>query len=274
MTVAGKPYTVKQGGTADVASIGIFRNDGTWMLDANDNNMWDGSPTDSLINTFNPITGGIPVTGDWNGDGRTKIGLYLDGMWYLDYNGNGVWDSPTVDKQYTFVTYVAGDMPVTGDWNGNGKTSIGIFRYNAVTGNGDWYLDWNDNGVWNGTPADKLYSFTTYDPADIPVSGDWNGNNKTKIGLFRNGIWLLDYNGDGIWDGGTVDKQSIFTAYVSGDRPVTGSWNGDGLTKIGILRGSLWYVDYNGSRVWNATLDRIYNFTTIQTGDVPVTGQW
>jgi hypothetical protein len=27
---------------------------------------------------------------------------------------------------------------------------------------------------------------------DIPVTGDWNGNGVTKIGIFRNGLWYLD----------------------------------------------------------------------------------
>jgi len=40
----------------------------------------------------------IPVTGDWNGTGTTKIGVFSNGTWYLDMNGNGVWDGPSVDK--------------------------------------------------------------------------------------------------------------------------------------------------------------------------------
>ena len=27
-----------------------------------------------------------------------KIGLYKDGAWYLDKNGNGVWDGPVIDS--------------------------------------------------------------------------------------------------------------------------------------------------------------------------------
>ena len=42
--------------------------------------------------TISASRGGIPVTGDWNGDGTTKIGVFIDGRWFLDLNGNGVWD--------------------------------------------------------------------------------------------------------------------------------------------------------------------------------------
>ena len=32
------------------------------------------------------------MTGDWDGSGVTKIGVFIDGLWFLDLNGNGVWD--------------------------------------------------------------------------------------------------------------------------------------------------------------------------------------
>ena len=57
-------------------------------------------------------------------------------QWYLDWNGNGVWDG--ADKAYNFGA--PGWINVTGDWNNDGKTDIG------VTNGQQWYLDWNDNG--------------------------------------------------------------------------------------------------------------------------------
>lgn len=42
----------------------------------------------------------VPVVGDWNGDGKTKVGVYRpsEGTFYLDYNGNGTWEGCTTDK--------------------------------------------------------------------------------------------------------------------------------------------------------------------------------
>jgi len=51
--------------------------------------------------------------GDWNGDGVTEIGIYKDGVWYLDYNGNGIWDTG-IDKVDYFGTL--GWTPVVGKW--------------------------------------------------------------------------------------------------------------------------------------------------------------
>jgi len=142
-----------------------------------------------------PAPVGEIVYGDWNGDGNLKIGIYSNGKWYLDMNGTGVWDSG--DVTYSFG--LAGDIPVVGDWTGNGKTKIGVFR------NGMWYLDYPGTGTWIGcatTPGDATkdacYSFGT--AGDIPVTGDWTGNGKTQIGVYRNGAWYLDMNGDGTWE--------------------------------------------------------------------------
>ena len=35
--------------------------------------------------------GWTSVVGDWNGDGKTEIGIYQNGAWYLDYDGSGNW---------------------------------------------------------------------------------------------------------------------------------------------------------------------------------------
>jgi hypothetical protein len=72
---------------------------------------------DALYTNFGR-TGDIPVVGDWNGDGMTKIGVFRvvsgQGRWYLDFNGNGIWEGGSVDKYYIFGTL--GDWPVTGNW--------------------------------------------------------------------------------------------------------------------------------------------------------------
>ncbi len=69
------------------------------------------------------------VVGDWNGDGHGEVGVYQNGVWYLDYNGNGIFD-PGVDR--VFAWGWATSTPVAGDWNGDGKTEAGVY----------------DNGVW------------------------------------------------------------------------------------------------------------------------------
>ena len=59
------------------------------------------------------------LLGDWNGDGKTEIGVFNEGSWYLDYNGNGVWDGFATTEASAFGW--PGVTPVVGDWNGDGK---------------------------------------------------------------------------------------------------------------------------------------------------------
>ena len=68
------------------------------------------------------MPGAIPITGDFNGDGITDIGGLQDGEWFIDLNGNGIWDEGDLWAKLGHE----GDLPVTGDWDGDGKTDIGI----------------------------------------------------------------------------------------------------------------------------------------------------
>ena len=129
----------------------------------------------------------------------TKIGIYKDGVWYLDLNGNGG-ITTGIDKPYIFGT--TGWTKVVGDWNGDGTTKIGLYK------DGTWYLDWNGNGAWDdGT--DKVYIFGT--TGWTSVVGDWNGDGTTKIGLYKDGAWYLDWNGNGAWD--DWHRQGIYFWY-------------------------------------------------------------
>jgi len=255
-------------GTAIPDKIGVFRNSThLFYIDYNGNGVWNGAGIDKQYDFG--ISGDIPVTGDWNADGRTEIGVFRPSthLFYLDYNGNGVWNGAIVDRQYNFG--ISGDIPITGDWDNDGKYEIGVFRNSTHL----FYLDYNGNGAWNGGSVDKQYSFGI--TGDIPVTGDWNSDGKTEIGVFRPSthLFYLDNNGNGVWNGAVTDRQYNFG--ISGDIPVTGDWNADGGTEIGVFRNSthLFYLDYNGNGAWNgASVDRQYNFGII--GDKPITGKW
>jgi hypothetical protein len=191
----------------------------------------------------------------------TKIGVFRPIQWFLDANGNGMWNSG-LDTTYPDFG-LAGDTPVTGDWNADGFTEVGIFRA------GRWVLDANGNGAWD-SGIDAVY--TSFGLAtDLPVTGDWNGDGTTQIGVFRNGKWYLDANGNGVWDSG-ID--TLYTSFgLAGDIPVTGDWNGDGTTQIGVYRNGKWYLDANGNGVWDSGIDTVYTSFGLAT-DIPVTGDW
>jgi hypothetical protein len=245
-------FTLAQQPNGTPSQLRIYRN-GLWYVDGNRNRAWDGVPPDQLL-SFG-VAGDIPILGDWDGSGRRKLGVYRGGSWYVDYNGNDRWDGTGTGGDKIFSFGVPGDIPVIGDWDGTGRLRIGVYR------NGLWYVDLNGNNQWDGTGSggDAIFSFGV--PGDIPIVGDWDGSGRLRIGVYRNGLWYVDLNGNNQWDGAGPSGDAILSFGVPGDVPVIGDWDGSGKLRIGIYRGGLWYVDLNGNNQWDGQgADAIYLF--------------
>ncbi len=210
-----------------------------------------------LAGVFNYVS---PITAefDWMAFSQPdcasdQIGVFRNGPIYLDYNGNLVWDEG--DKFEWFGT--TGDLPVAGDWDGDGKDEIAVFR------NGGWYFDTNGDGYWSTGDTTGWFGAI----GDLPAAGDWDGDGKDEIAVFRNGGWYFDKNGDGYWS--TEDTTGWFGAI--GDLPAAGDWDGDGKDEIAVFRNGGWYFDTNGDGYWT-TGDTTGWFGA--TGDLPVAGDW
>ena len=136
-------------------------------------------------------------------------------MWYLDKSGNGKWDGCAVDACMGPYGGYDIDIPVVGDWIGDGITKIGIYRQ------GQWFLDKNANGVWDDPVTDIYVDYFGGMPLDKPVVGDWTGDGISKIGIFQQGAWYLDKNGNGLWDDCGVDTCIPAFGGYAGDIPIT-----------------------------------------------------
>lgn len=243
--------------------IGVFRKGTmTFYFDANGNGTWDGTTRDRQYQFGNSHD--IPLTGDWNGDRKTEIGVFRPSThrFLLDYNGNGTWDGIIVDREYNFGTGT--DDPIIGDWNGDGMTDIGIFRNSTRR----FFLDYNGNGVLDNATIDRYYIFGNIN--DTPVSGDWNNDGRTEIGTYNlSRYWFIDLDGNGSL--GTGDPSFRFV--IAGDIPMTGDWNNDGITDVGVYINAThrYYLDYDSDRKWNAILDKNLPFLC---GDYPISGKW
>ena len=247
------------------SAVGVFR-DGQWLLDANGNGAWDGCDTEFCFSGFGRA-GDLPASGNWDGGGKSYIGVLRSstGEWFIDRNGNRKWDGCVTDGCYSGFG-APGDLPVAGDWTGSGFSKIGVFR------NGQWFLD-NGNGKWDGCGTELCLSFGQ--SGDLPVAGNWDGGLKAGVGVFRAGTWYLDYNGNGAWDGCGTDRCYFNSFGQEGDLPAAGDWNGDGKAKVGVFRNGTWYLDYNGNGAWDGcSVDRCYEGSFGQAGDWPVAGKW
>lgn len=209
-----------------------------------------------LVTTFTyGQAGDIPVVGDWTGTGVKRAGVFRNGTWILDTNGDGVLNAG--DQVVTFGQ--AGDIPVVGDWTGSGKVKLGLYRAGA------FILDLS--GHLSGVPTgveDATFSFGQ--PADIPVVGDWNGSGFSKVGVFRNGSWLVDYNGDHLFNG--LDK--AYTYGQAGDIPVTGNWDSSGITRLGVYRAGNWILNYIGTNILGVIGVTELNIPFGAPGQIPI----
>lgn len=242
-------------------SAGVFR-DGSFYLDANNSMKWE-SGGQSLLNSVQDqrvrfgIAGDVPVTGDWNGDGVKDVGVFRNGTWYLDQNGNFQWNG-IGGGDVSFKFGIAGDTPISGDWNGDGVTDIGVQR------NDLFYLDLNGNHKWD-SGVDAFFRFGN--SGDKAVTGDWNGDGKTEIGVLRGSRWYLDLDGNRKWNAGDLS----FNFGTAGDLPVSGDWNADGKTDVGVFRSGYYYLDRDGNHKWGGN-DVRFGFGNVS--DVPVVGTW
>lgn len=192
-----------------------------------------------------------------------------------------------------------GDLPVVGDWDGDGMDTVGVFR------DGTFFLK-NSNGPGF---ADIVVSFGQ--AGDLPVVGDWDADGIDSIGVYRNGTFLLrksntpglpqiiidlGVEGDlplgGDWNNDTIDtvgiyrptdglvalkdgdsgggfQDVIFTYGGAGDKPVGGDWNADGTNTIGVYREDVFLLRNSNS---NGFADIIVQFGL--SGDLPLAGDW
>jgi hypothetical protein len=267
--VTSQACTYTAPGAANASHIGIF-SQGTWYMDTTGNGVWDGVLMDKMMPSFGVgLPNAIPVTGDWDGTGVVRVGVFSNGMWYLDIKGDGVWDGGIMDRVIpNFGQGLPNVMPVTGDWDGSGKTRIGVFT------NGTWYLDIKGDGVWDGGIVDRVIpNFGQGLPNVMPVTGDWDGSGKTRIGVFTNGTWYLDIKGDGVWDGGTMDKMMPnFGQGLTNAMPVAGDWDGTGVVRVGVFTNGTWYLDMKGDGVWDGgVVDKVIpNFGTGVNSALPI----
>jgi hypothetical protein len=181
----------------------------------------------SQTNTFRfeqfGTTDDVPVSGDYDGDNKADVAVYRQGATagaqsYFYYR-------PTIVANVDFRQMawgVAGDKPVVGDFDGDGKSDAAVFRLS----NGTWYVSRSSDNqlqaVNFGIASDKL------------VAADYDGDNKTDFAVYRGGTWYIQRS------------QLGFTGIQFGvetDVPTPADYDGDGRTDIAVFRNGTWYLN-------------------------------
>ncbi|GGF32967.1 hypothetical protein GCM10011519_03030 [Marmoricola endophyticus] len=186
------------------------------------------------------------------------------------------------------------DTPVIGDWNGDGKDDVGVYRDGARGGtffeNGARSIafgtgrdnvfagDWDGNGVTDvgvrpasGTTtvmraaSGALSRATLGDLYSLPVVGDWNGDRKDDVGTFRpdTATWTLRAANGAL---------TRIQYGQRGDLPLPGDWNGDGKDDLGVYRPATrtFYMRVVAGGKQQPSRTAVFGTTT----QLPIAGDW
>ena len=154
-----------------IATPGLYRqSDGyVYLRDSNtqgiaDREFYFGDPGD------------IPLAGDWNGNGRDTVSIYRtsDARVYI-INELGLDGGALGAADYSYGFGNPGDRPFTGDFDGDGIDTVGLYRQSTGF---VYFRDSLSTGV-----ADL--SFFYGDPGDHIIAGDWDGDGDDTVAVYR-----------------------------------------------------------------------------------------
>jgi FG-GAP-like repeat len=163
---------------------------------------------------FGAGSGTTPII-DFDGDGKSDITVYRDGIWYVIRSSDG----------HATATGWGGapqDIPVPGDYDGDGKVDHAVYR------DGTWFIlrssDGDVRGIsWGGLPQDK------------PVPGDYDGDGKADLAVYRDGTWFISRSSDG-------GQTTVDWGGVLADVPVPADYDGDGKADVAVYRDGTWFI--------------------------------
>jgi len=147
-----------------------------------------------------------------------------DGFAYLrNSNSQGIADR-------TFFFGNPGDVPIAGDFDGDGCDTLSIYRPSEAR----FYII-NQLGQDGGGLGAAEYSFLFGNAGDKPVAGDWDGDGIDEIGLHRESSGFFYFRAT--LTTGIADGQFYFGDPA--DRFVAGDWGiVDGADTPGLFRPS------------------------------------
>jgi hypothetical protein len=158
----------------------------------------------------------------------------------------------------TFYFGNPGDYPLVGDFNGDGRDTVSIYRASEAR----VYVI-NQLGTDGGGLGAAEYSFLFGNPGDTPFVGDFNGDGIDTVGLHRASTGFVYF------------RNSLTQGYADwsffygnpGDVILAGDWDGDGDDTVAVYRPSSGriYVNLENSAGYADYSLYVGNFATAVT---------
>jgi subtilisin-like proprotein convertase family protein len=219
---------------------------GTWTLRFRDRGSGDtGAVTAASLDFL--VEPPLQTVVDFDGDGRTDASVVRNTGGGA--SGQVTWyNQPAGGGPHTITPWgIASDFFTPGDFDGDGKTDIAVWRQ-GTPGNAYFYILQSAAG----TLRSEQFGQASDDPS---VIGDYDGDGKDDIAVYR---------GDGNWYWRTTPGGPAFGAPWGqfGDFPAPGDYDGDGKNDFAVQRNN-----GNGQAAFH-----IYN-TATSTSTITVFGR-
>jgi len=204
--------------------------------------------------------GDVPMLGDIDGDGASDLIVWRPstGMWY--WLTSSTLYNRSFPGSVAFGSGSVGDVPLLGDFDGDGRADISVWRPT----DGTFY--WLTSS--SGFTAVRLKQWGAGWLGDMPMVGDFDGDGKSDLAVWRSytGVWYWVLSSTGY--SSSFARQVQFGSGTVGDRPFLADVDGDGQADPCIWRAvtNTWYVLYSGSSYSNVAA----RFLAASPGDVPV----
>ena len=229
------------------SDIAVFRpSNGNWYILPSQTNAFYGFRFGQSGDQIAPA--------DYDGDGKTDVAVFRD---TVSGAGNFAYFYILNSSNNSFLPVqfgVTGDVPMAGDWDGDGKGDLAVYRAASAAG-GQSFVYYRPSSQptvdFNAVPFGSF--------GDKPLLGDFDGDGRLDPAVFRpsNAAWIILRS--------SVNQISITVFGLSTDIPVPADYDGDGQANIAVFRPSTGY--------WYTSQNPQTNYGAIQfgaNGDLPV----
>jgi hypothetical protein len=161
---------------------------------------------------------------------------------------------------HEFFFGIGGDIPLAGDWDGDGQDTLSIYR----PSDGHFYV----SNQLRTQFADHHFAFPL--TGGVPFAGDFNGDGLDDLGLYRlsDGYVVMRFA-----PGGSGPPDTAFYIGSGAGTVIAGDWTGDGTDTVAWHNNSegRWYFRLSNSQ---GTADHVLRAGPQGASVTPVAGHW